>query len=304
MSEFSAPLTPADCDLTDFGFMPLDVNRLRKSKAWLWARRQPELGFFMLNLWAVSWHEKPAASLEDDDDVLADAAMCDPKRWAKVRDKVLHGWIKCSDGRLYHPVVAEKAIEAWASKRKQRHRTANATVARKLATKTVKSVDEQRNDDRNDDVTFTKGQGQGQGQGQEKKKEDDDDPPQLVAARVEKRVCEILRIELQANPERVTWRRQIEEMLRDGLDEPSIIAATEIARNRGITKLSYIRAVAFARLKPPSTASPPNGASDEVGERLKAKWAAEDEQERRLRGGAEADADGAVAAAASSSQAG
>ncbi len=64
------------------------------------------------------------------------------------------------------------------------------------------------------------------------------------------RVCEILNLELRANPERITWRRQIEEMLRDGLDAPRIIAATEIARANGVTKLSYIRACAF---KPPKT---------------------------------------------------
>jgi hypothetical protein len=27
-----APLTPSDCDLTDFAFMPLDVARLRDSE--------------------------------------------------------------------------------------------------------------------------------------------------------------------------------------------------------------------------------------------------------------------------------
>lgn len=109
-------LVPPDCDLRDFRFMPVDVERLRRSKAWLIAKRNPELGFYMMNLWMVSWHELPAASLEDDDDVLADAAMCDIKRWAKVKDTVLRGWVKGDDGRLYHPVVAEKARDAWEGK--------------------------------------------------------------------------------------------------------------------------------------------------------------------------------------------
>lgn len=107
------PLTPPDCDLTDFKFMPLEVARLRRSKAWLICKRRPDLAFFMLNLWSVSWHERPAASLEDDDDVLADAAMCPPDKWPKVRAEVLRGWVKCSDGRWYHPVVAEKALDSW-----------------------------------------------------------------------------------------------------------------------------------------------------------------------------------------------
>lgn len=116
MSEIPAPLTPADCDLQDFPFMPLMVGRLRKSKAWVKARRNPALGFYMINLWASAWHDVPAGSLEDDEDVLADAAMCDPSKWAKVRDEAMRGWIKCSDGRLYHPVVCERVIDAWAAK--------------------------------------------------------------------------------------------------------------------------------------------------------------------------------------------
>ena len=117
------PLTPSSCDLQDFPFMPLMVARLRKSKAWVKARRNPALGFYMLNLWMFAWHEVPAGSLEDDDDVLADAAMCEPAKWAKVRDDVLRGWVKCSDGRMYHPVVAERVLEAWASKVERRERT-------------------------------------------------------------------------------------------------------------------------------------------------------------------------------------
>jgi hypothetical protein len=116
MTDRPPPPVPADADLTDFKFMPLEVARLRRSKAWLICKRRPELAFFMLNLWTASWHERPAGSLEDDDDVLADAAMCSPERWPKVRADVLRGWVKASDGRLYHPVVAEKVMDSWHGK--------------------------------------------------------------------------------------------------------------------------------------------------------------------------------------------
>ncbi|CDY79443.1 hypothetical protein BGLT_02224 [Caballeronia glathei] len=108
--------------------MPLEVARLRRSKAWLVAKRTPALAFYMINLWTASWHDKPAASLEDDDDVLADLAMCDPHKWTKLRADVLHGWVKCTDGRLYHPVVAEKALDAWNSKLDQRWKTECARI--------------------------------------------------------------------------------------------------------------------------------------------------------------------------------
>jgi hypothetical protein len=78
------PMVAPDVDLTDFKFMPLEVARLRRSKAWLICKRRPALAFYMLNLWTASWHERPAGSLEDDDDVLADAAMCPPERWPEV----------------------------------------------------------------------------------------------------------------------------------------------------------------------------------------------------------------------------
>lgn len=125
MSELPAPPLPADCNLREYLYIPMEIERLRRSRSWLIAKRKPELGFYMVNLWIAAWHEVPAASLEDDDEVLADLAMCDPKRWPKVKADVLRGWVKHSDGRLYHQVVVEKALEAWAKKLKQ---TARATA--------------------------------------------------------------------------------------------------------------------------------------------------------------------------------
>lgn len=111
-----APLTPAECDLTDFSGFMIEVDRLRQSKQWLIAKRKPEIGFYAMNLWMASWHKRPAASIEDDDDVLCDAAMCDAKKWPRAKTDVMRGWIKCADGRLYHPIVAIKALEAWLDK--------------------------------------------------------------------------------------------------------------------------------------------------------------------------------------------
>lgn len=128
MSVAPPPLVPADCDLTDFPFMPLEIARLRRSKAWLKAKRNPALAFYMVNLWTASWHDKPAGSLENDDDVIADLAMCDPAKWDKIKADVLHGWVLCDDGRLYNPTVAEKAREAWDAKLDQRWRTECARI--------------------------------------------------------------------------------------------------------------------------------------------------------------------------------
>lgn len=146
-----APMTPVDCDLRDFPWMPVSVAQLTKSKSWLRCKRKPELAFYMMNLWMTAWHEVPAASLDDDDDLLCDIAACDPERWPEVRDEVLRNWVKCSDGRLYHETVAERAIASWSKKLGQRKRTQAATQAATDARKGRENKGKVRNGERNGD---------------------------------------------------------------------------------------------------------------------------------------------------------
>lgn len=103
--------------------MPLDVVRLRDSD--LVAMESAEAFRAAVMLWCASWHQVPAGSLPDDDRVLSNLAGYGRvvKEWQKERDGALRGWIKCSDGRLYHPVVAEKAVEAWRGKLERVWRT-------------------------------------------------------------------------------------------------------------------------------------------------------------------------------------
>ena len=124
----TAPLTPPDCDLRDFQFMPLDVVRFAQSD--LVAMEEPNAVLAAILLWGASWHGVPAGSLTDDDRALSQAAGYGRavKEWMKVRDGALRGWVKCDDGRLYHPVVAEKANDAWEGKLRQRHRTYCAAI--------------------------------------------------------------------------------------------------------------------------------------------------------------------------------
>ncbi|MCE3262637.1 MAG: hypothetical protein K0R43_1716 [Pseudoduganella sp.] len=130
-TELFEPLTPADCDLQDFAFMPLDVGRLRDSD--LAADETPEACWAAVLLWAASWHQVPAASIPDSDVWIAKQAGYAQRGkidrgWAQVRDGALRGWVKCADGRLYHPVVAEKAREAWQAKLAQRWRSECARI--------------------------------------------------------------------------------------------------------------------------------------------------------------------------------
>jgi len=108
--------------------MPLDVVRLRDSD--LAALEEPAACWAAVLLWCASWHQLPAASLPDDDRILAQFAGFGRvvKEWMKIRSGALRGWVLCSDDRLYHPVVAAKAREAWQGKLEQRWRTECARI--------------------------------------------------------------------------------------------------------------------------------------------------------------------------------
>ena len=104
-------------------FMALDVARLRDSDMTMLTSGDEFKAAVLL--WCASWNQVPAASLPNDDRLLAGLARLDMKRWAKVREMALHGYVLCSDGKLYHPVVADKALEAWEDR--QQHRLTKAS---------------------------------------------------------------------------------------------------------------------------------------------------------------------------------
>lgn len=110
--DFPDPLTPADCNLRGYRWMPLDVERVIDSD--LFGISTGDEFKVAFRLWAKSWTQVPAASLPDDDRLLAHLAGLSENmaKWKRVRAVALRGWIKCSDERLYHPVIAEKALEA------------------------------------------------------------------------------------------------------------------------------------------------------------------------------------------------
>lgn len=127
------PLVPADADLRDFTFMPIDIVRLFGSD--FHAKASDGEWRAGVTLWLKSWHQVPAGSLPDDEIALARLAEFgrDIKAWKKVRDVALYGWRKCSDGRLYHRTVAEKANEAWSERTAYRKRKAVREEAARIA---------------------------------------------------------------------------------------------------------------------------------------------------------------------------
>lgn len=112
MSKLPAPLAPPGVNLRSFPFMPLDVARLRESD--LTALATGDEFRAAVLLWCAAWHQIPAGSLPDDDKTLAHLAGFGRNLdgWAACRKTAMRGFVKCSDQRLYHPVICEKVLEA------------------------------------------------------------------------------------------------------------------------------------------------------------------------------------------------
>ncbi len=107
------PPIPANVDLRDFPFMPLDVMRLRDSDLASVATDAEFRAAVML--WCAAWHQVPAGSLPDDVRTLTHLAGLgrDVEAFENVRRISLGHFRTHSDGRLYHKVIVDKALEAW-----------------------------------------------------------------------------------------------------------------------------------------------------------------------------------------------
>ncbi|GAC1511699.1 MAG: hypothetical protein NVS1B6_18120 [Steroidobacteraceae bacterium] len=130
-AELPAPLSPPDCDLRGYDFMPLYGHRLFGSD---FDSKATDAEFrIAMRLWWAAWQQCPAGSLPNDD-----AALCrladlgrDIKSWKKVRDMVLRNFVLCSDGKLYHPLICSEAKDAWERRRRDRERKAKMREAKR-----------------------------------------------------------------------------------------------------------------------------------------------------------------------------
>jgi hypothetical protein len=118
------PLTPADCDLRTMPYMPFFGQRMRDSAFYALAT-DAEFRAYVSLLWSA-WTQVPAGSLPADEVALCRLADLgrDIATWNAVRGRALHGFILCSDGRLYHPLLCEHAIAAWSARKAERERKA------------------------------------------------------------------------------------------------------------------------------------------------------------------------------------
>jgi Protein of unknown function (DUF1376) len=126
----SPPLVPHNVDLRSMPEMPLDVALLRDASI-IDAITDQSFKAAVL-LWAVSWHQVPAGSLPDDNVALARWTGFGKhvSEWLEIREHALWKFVKCSDGRLYHPIIAKKAIRVWEYRESYRRRMEAARNAK------------------------------------------------------------------------------------------------------------------------------------------------------------------------------
>jgi hypothetical protein len=112
--QLPAPLVPSHVDLRGYEYMPLYGERLFKSETWIAASAEAKVAALRL-WWHAYAHEVPAASLPDNDKLLAEYAGYGVavRTWLKIKPQVMPGFVLCDDGRLYHDRLSEWAIEAW-----------------------------------------------------------------------------------------------------------------------------------------------------------------------------------------------
>lgn len=117
-----APLVPTEVDLRGLEWMPYYGDRLGRSE--FNARSDDATWRAGHNLWWAAWNNVPAASLPNDEVALTRFADLgrDVRAFRRLREAVLHGFVLCRDGRLYHPFLADLAMAAWDRRVKEREK--------------------------------------------------------------------------------------------------------------------------------------------------------------------------------------
>ena len=154
----------------------LNVERLMASE--LVALSSHEVIAAALLLWCRAWKQMPAASLPDDERVIAAFAKLPLARFRKLAKQIMRGFIKCSDGRWYHSILAESARSAF--ERKQAFRHKRETEAERLR-KWRESKRETHIETRTETRFVPEGEGEGEGEGEVLNTKAESTPAQLAA---------------------------------------------------------------------------------------------------------------------------
>ena len=125
-----SPIVGPDVSLQDMEWFPFHHDLLMASE--LWALSSGDEFKAAMSLWCRAWKQKPAATLPNDDRILAAFAGVPIKRWPKIKDMAMRGFVLCSDGRYHHKVLGNEAVNAWKRKESYSARGVAGNVQRSL----------------------------------------------------------------------------------------------------------------------------------------------------------------------------
>lgn len=143
----------------------LDLEQIDQSDTW--ALTPADIRPWLLMLWAVSWRQTPCGSLPDDDELISVRLGMDAELFAKHRAKLLRGWWKADDGRLYHDTLVKRVTEMLALRDKEKNRKADYRKKREAEEAQRKAAEDARNDagirgESQDDPNLSHGTREGQ----------------------------------------------------------------------------------------------------------------------------------------------
>jgi hypothetical protein len=120
-SELREPPYPEDMRAKGFT-LRIDWERIKQSSTWI--KCPVELRPWLLMVWTVSWTNSPAGTWDDDDELISAAIGMDPRLFMANRDRLMRGWYRASDGRLYHDFIATLVLEMAEHRQKDRAKVA------------------------------------------------------------------------------------------------------------------------------------------------------------------------------------
>lgn len=128
----------------------LDYEQIGQSDTWALGSKPgaADVRPFLLMLWYVSWQEVPCGSLPDDDEVIAAKIGLPDALIPELRRRILRGWWKADDGRLYHDTLVQRVNEMLSKRRSDADRQARSRAAKSVPESDASHVDVTRDSDR------------------------------------------------------------------------------------------------------------------------------------------------------------
>ena len=123
MTEELRPPPYPDSTLANGWRFELDLERIKRSDTWssVPAIVRP----WLLLLWSTAWSQEPCGTLPDDPELIASKLDMPPELFAQYGAKLMRGWWKADNGRLYHDTITVRVLAMLEKRAKDAKRAAD-----------------------------------------------------------------------------------------------------------------------------------------------------------------------------------